>query len=347
VVGATGVVGGAMVRILEERAFPVSELRAFATARSAGKQIPFAGRPVTVEESGDAITGADVALFAGGDDASRKYAWAVAERGGVSIDNSSTWRMDPRVPLVVPEVNGDALRAHQGVIANPNCIAAPLAMALKPLHLTAGVQQCHVATYQSVSGGGIDNMRALLDHTQRLLADPAAIEFGDLGRIESLAGVASPVAFNVRPQWKWDPSGDTEEEMKVVAETRKMLAADVPISVTTMRVPVLVGHTLAVHVRLGRPLAPDAARQAFASQPGVEVVDDPANDRVPTPLLAAGRDPVYVGRVRPDRFDPHGLRFIVCSDNLRKGAALNAVQIAEHLVAHGLLRPRTAAASQA
>jgi aspartate-semialdehyde dehydrogenase len=203
-----------------------------------------------------------------------------------------------------------------------------------------------VATYQSVSGGGIDNMRALLDHTQKLLADPAAIERGDLDRIAALSGVASPVAFNVRPQWKWDPSGDTEEEMKVVAETRKMLAAEIPISVTTMRVPVLVGHTLAVHVRLERPLTPDAARRAFASQPGVEVVDDPTNDRVPTPLMASGRDPVYVGRVRPDRFDPQGLRFIVCSDNLRKGAGLNAVQIAEHLVAQGLLRPRAAAASQ-
>jgi aspartate-semialdehyde dehydrogenase len=345
VVGATGVVGGAMVRVLEERTFPVASLRAFATARSAGKQIPFNGKPITIEESGDGVTDADIVLFAGGDDASRRYAWGVAERGGVAVDNSSTWRMDPRVPLVVPEVNGDALRSHQGVIANPNCIAAPLAVALKPLQEAAGIRHCHVATYQSVSGGGIDNMRVLLDHTRKLLEDPAAIERGDLARIEALSGDASPVAFNVRPQWKWDPSGDTEEEMKVVAETRKMLAADIRLSVTTMRVPVLVGHTLVVHVHLERPLAPDAARRALAAQPGIEVVDDPANDRVPTPLLASGRDPVYVGRVRPDRFDPHGLRFVVCSDNLRKGAALNAVQIAEHLVAGGLLRPRTPAAS--
>jgi aspartate-semialdehyde dehydrogenase len=343
VVGATGLVGGAMLRILEERAFPVSGLRAFATARSAGKQILFAGKPVTVEESGDAVTEADIVLFAGGDDASRRYAWGVAERGGVAIDNSSTWRMDPRVPLVVPEVNGEALRSHQGVVANPNCIAAPLALALKPLHQAAGIRHCHVATYQSVSGGGIDNMRALLNHTRKLLEDPAALERGDLDRIATLSGVASPVAFNVRAQWKWDPSGDTEEEIKVVAETRKMLAADIPISVTTMRVPVLVGHTLAVHVHLRRPLDPDGARRAFEAQPGVEVIDDPANDNVPTPLLASGRDPVYVGRVRPDRFDPQGLRFVVCSDNLRKGAALNAVQIAEYLVTQGLLRPRAAA----
>jgi aspartate-semialdehyde dehydrogenase len=335
-----------MVRILEERAFPVALLRVFATARSAGKQMPFRGKPLVVEETGDAVLDAEIALFAGGDDASRRYAWAVAERGGIAIDNSSTWRLDPRVPLVVPEVNGDALRSHQGVIANPNCIAAPLAMTLKPLHREAGLRFCHVATYQSVSGGGIDNMRALLEQSRALLADPAALEGGHLERIEALSAAASPVAFNVRPQWKWDPSGDTEEEMKVVAETRKMLDVDVPVSVTTMRVPVLVGHTLAVHVQFERPLTPEAARRALAAQPGVEILDDPASDRVPTPLLAAGRDPVYAGRIRPDRFDPHGLRFVICSDNLRKGAALNAVQIAEHLLAAGQVQPRPTAASR-
>lgn len=345
VVGATGVVGGAMVRLLEERQFPLSALRLFATSRSAGKTVTFRGAPVSVEETCDALLDSDVVLFAGGDDASRQFAWAVAERGGVAVDNSSTWRLDPRVPLVVPEVNGGALREHQGVVANPNCTTAALVMALKPLHGAAGIRRAVVATYQSVSGGGLDNMRALLEHTRRLLEVPEALESGDLERIGEAAGVPNPVAFNVRPQWKWQPDGDTEEEAKVVAETQKIMGTEIPVSVTTMRVPVLVGHTLAVHLDLERPLDPDAARRALAAFPGVEVVDDPAADRVPTPLLAAGRDPVYVGRVRSDRFDANGLRFVIASDNLRKGAALNAIQIAEHLMAMDLLhiRARTTA----
>jgi aspartate-semialdehyde dehydrogenase len=344
VVGATGVVGGAMVRILEERRFPVARLRLFATARSAGKTLAFRGMPITVEETGEGVLDADLALFAGGDDASRRYAWAVAERGGVVVDNSSTWRLDPRVPLVVPEVNGDALRGHQGVIANPNCCAVALVMALKPIHAAAGIRRAVVATYQSVSGGGLDNMRALLDESRKLLEVPEALEFGDLDTIASVAG-PSPVAFNVRPQWKWMEDGDTEEEAKIVAETRKMLDPDIRVSVTTMRVPVLVGHTLALHLDLARPLSAAAARQALAAAPGVEVVDDPAHDRIPTPQLAAGRDPVYVGRIRPDRFDASALRMIVTSDNLRKGAALNAVQIAEHLLVMGYLRGRSHAAT--
>jgi aspartate-semialdehyde dehydrogenase len=344
VVGATGVVGGAMVRILEERQFPLSALRLFATARSAGKTLQFRGQSLVVEETGDALLDCDLVLFAGGDDASRRYAWTVAERGGVAVDNSSTWRMDPRVPLVVPEVNGGVLRTHQGVIANPNCTTAALVMALKPLHDVAGIRRVVVATYQSVSGGGLDNMRALLEHTRRLLEVPEALEFGDLARIGEVAGTPNPVAFNVRPQWKWQPDGDTEEEAKVVAETQKIMAADVAVSVTTMRVPVLVGHTLVVHLDLARPLDADAARRALAAFPGVEVVDDPGHDRVPTPLLAAGRDPVFVGRLRRDPFDPLGLRLVIASDNLRKGAALNAIQIAEHLTAMDLWDGRRRAA---
>jgi aspartate-semialdehyde dehydrogenase len=285
-------------------------------------------------------------LFAGGDDASQRYAWAVAARGGVAIDNSSTWRLDPRVPLVVPEVNGSALRAHQGVVANPNCTTAALVMALKPIHDAAGIRRVVLATYQATSGGGLDNMRALVDHARRLLEVPEALEHGDLERIAAVAGVASPVAFNVRPQWKWQPDGETEEEAKIVAETRKIMAADIPVSVTTMRVPVLVGHTLVVHLDLLRPLDPDAARRALAAFPGIEVVDEPAADRVPTPQLAAGRDPVFVGRVRRDPFDSHALRLTIASDNLRKGAALNAIQIAEHLLAAGLLRGRRQAATR-
>lgn len=331
VVGATGIVGGTMVRVLDERKFPVADLKLYATARSSGTRVPFGGHDVVVEETGDAVTEADVVLFAGGDDASRRYAWGVAERGGVAIDNSSTWRLDPRVPLVVPEVNSGALERHQGVIANPNCCAVALVMALKPLHDAAGIRRCHVATYQSVSGGGLDNVRALLAQSRSLLDVADAVERGDLERIAAAAGTDAPVAFNVRPQWKWQADGDTEEEAKIVAETRKMLDADLRVTVTTMRVPVLVGHTLALHLDLQRPLDPAEARAVLAAAPGVEVADDPAGGQFPTPLLAAGRDPVYVGRIRPDHVDRHGLCLVVCSDNLRKGAALNAIQIAELL----------------
>lgn len=340
VIGATGVVGGAMVRILEERGFPAASLRLFATARSAGRTVTFRGKAVMVEETGDGVLESDLVLFAGGDDASRRLAWAVAEAGGVAVDNSSIWRMDPRVPLVVPEVNAAVLHGHQGVIANPNCVAAALVMALKPIHDAAGIRRCIVATYQSVSGGGADNMRALLEQSRALLEVSDALETGDADRITAAAGTPSPVAFNVRPQWRWEPDGETEEENKIVAETRKILAANIPVSVTAMRVPVMVGHTLAVYLDLDRPLPPDAARAALRGARGVEVVDEPAADLVPTPLLAAGRDPVYVGRLRADRFDPRGLSLVVCSDNLRKGAALNAVQIAEYLLSAGMLRGR-------
>lgn len=331
VVGATGLVGGAMVRILEERSFPVSELRLFATARSAGRSVEFRGRPVVVEETGEGLLDADIALFAGGDDASRRYAWEIADRGGVAIDNSSTWRLDPRVPLVVPEVNGHALERHKGVIANPNCCAVALVMALKPIHQAGGIRRCFVATYQSVSGGGLENMQALLRQAGALLGEPAVLEGGHAARIEELASTPSPVAFNVRPQWRWEAGGDTEEEAKIVAETGKILEADVGVSVTTARVPVLVGHTLVVHLELVRPMEPGEARAVLEAMPGVVVVDDPAADRVPTPLAAAGRDPVFVGRIRSDPTLERGLRLVVCSDNLRKGAALNAVQIAERV----------------
>jgi aspartate-semialdehyde dehydrogenase len=332
-------VGRTMVKVLAQRRFPVRRLRLFATARSAGSTLAFGDTRVTVEETGDGILEHDLVLFAGGDDASRRYAWAVAERGGVAVDNSSTWRLDPRVPLVVPEVNAQALQAHAGVIANPNCCAVALVMALKPLDAAVGLCRVHVATYQSVSGGGIENARALLAQARSLLDAPDALEDGDLARIGAAAGDA-PLAFNVRPQWKWLPDGDTEEEAKIVAETHKMLGWTVPLTVTTLRVPVLVGHTLVVHLTLARPLAPEDARRVLGAFPGIEVVDDPPAGRFPTPLLAAGRDAVYVGLIRPDRFDPHGLRLVVCADNLRKGSATNAVQIAEALVAAGSLRPR-------
>ncbi len=345
VVGATGIVGREMVKVLAQRRFPFSRLRLFATARSAGRKMAAGDVEIEIEEtSAAALREQDVVLFAGGDDASRAFAWTVAESGGVVIDNSSTWRMDPRVPLVVPEVNGHALRAHQGVIANPNCCAVTLVMALHPLHRAVGVRRAVVATYQSVSGGGAENVSTLLRQTQALAADPEALSTGDLERIETLAGTRMPLAFNVLPQWKWGQDGYTEEELKMVAETHRILEADFPVVATTMRVPVLVGHTLAVHLEMARPVGPEDARRILAGAPGVEVVDAPEEGRFPTPVLAAGRDPVYVGRIRPDPFSPTGLLLVAVGDNLRKGAALNAVQIAEALVREHLL-PRVATRS--
>src|SRR3989304_6240144 len=238
VVGATGVVGREMVRVLVERRFPVSRLGLFATARSAGKRLGTGGGGVgNAGTAARARGGEDFVLSAGGDDASRNYAWTVAEAGGVAVDNSSTWRMDPRVPLVIPEVNGHALRSHQGVVANPNCTAAVLVMALHPLHKAAGVRRAVVATYQSVSGGGAENMRVLLEQTRALLADPDAVQAGDLDRIEALTGTRNPLAFNVLPQWKWGQDGYTEEAMKIGAETHKIMEAGLPLLPTAGRAP--------------------------------------------------------------------------------------------------------------
>ncbi len=343
VVGASGIVGGEMIRVLGQRRFPISRLRLFATARSAGRRLPFGDGQLEIEEtSKEALAGIEIVLFAGGDDASRLFAWDVAEGGGVAIDNSSTWRLDQRVPLVVPEVNGHALVGHQGVIANPNCTAIILAMALAPLHRAASIRRVVVATYQSVSGGGADNARALLEQSRALLADPDALQFGHQGRIEAAAGTTHPFAFNVLPQWKWGEDGYTEEELKIVAETHKIMEADFPVLPTTVRVPVLVGHTVAVHLDLQRALPPEEARKILAASPGVEVVDAPEEGRFPTPLLSAGRDEVLVGRIRRDPTSATGLLLVAAGDNLRKGAALNAVQIAEALLAQRLL-PRAAA----
>ncbi|HEV8338382.1 MAG TPA: aspartate-semialdehyde dehydrogenase [bacterium] len=343
VVGATGVVGSEMVRVLSQRGFPVRRLRLFATARSAGRHLPFGDHDLEIEEtSAAALAGHEVVLFAGGDDASRQFAWTVADGGGVAIDNSSTWRLDPRVPLVIPEVNAHLLATHQGVIANPNCTAATIVMVLAPLHRAAGIKRAVVATYQSVSGGGADNVRALLEQTRALLDEADALQFGPLDRIERAAGTPHPLAFNVLPQWKWGPDGYTEEELKIVVETHKIMDADFPVLPTTVRVPVLVGHTVAMHLDLERPLPPEEARRILAASAGVEVVDAPEAGRFPTPVLSAGRDEVLVGRIRRDPTSATGLLLVAAGDNLRKGAALNAVQIAEALVAQRLL-PRAPA----
>jgi len=339
IVGATGAVGGTMLRILEQRDFPISELRMTATARSAGRTISFRGASHTVVETSDeALRDVQIALFAGGDGASSLFGRRAAAAGAVVIDNSSTFRMEPDVPLVVPEVNRNALRRHRGIIAVPNCATITMVLAMAPLKRRVPIRRAVVCTYQSVSGAGQDNIDALFEQSRRLLERPDLL----LGRpspaeIEQVTGTPRPIAFNLLPQWKWMPDGVTEEEYKITQETGKILEAEIPVSVTTVRVPVFVGHLVALHLEFAGPISVAEARAALADAEGVELADDPEAGVYPMPLYATGRDVCIAGRLRPDPTVPHGLRLLAAADNLRKGAALDAVQIAEELVRDGRL----------
>ncbi len=339
VIGATGAVGQTMLRVLEERKFPVAALRLTASARSAGRVLTFRGEPHTVEETTEAsFEGVQIALFAGGDGASGRFGRLAASAGGVVIDNSSTFRMESDVPLVVPEVNRHALSGHRGIVANPNCSTITMVLALRPLHDAVPIRRVVACTYQSVSGSGQENMDALLEQTRRLLTRPDLLRGRPTpGEVEQVAGTPLPIAFNLLPQWKWMPGGWTEEEHKIMNEIKKILETDLPMSVTTVRVPVLVSHLVALHVEFSGPLPVEKARALLAGAPGVELVDDPERGIYPTPLYATGRDTCLVGRLRPDPSVPYGLTLLAAADNLRKGAALNAVQIAEALVHDGRL----------
>jgi aspartate-semialdehyde dehydrogenase len=339
VVGATGAIGQTVVRVLEERGFPVESLRVTATARSAGRALTFRGESHTiVETSLEALRGVQIAFFGGGDGASTTFGRAAAASGTLVIDKSSTFRMEPDVPLVIPEINRSALRRHRGIIANPNCSTITMLMALAPLHQLVPIRRVVACTYQSVSGAGRDVMDLLLDQSRRLLERPDLLrDHPEVAEVERATGTPLPIAFNVLPQWKWVPGGVTEEEDKMIHETRKIMEADIPVSVTTVRVPVLVSHLIALHVEFTGPLSVDRARAALAAAPGVEVADDPERGTYPTPLYATGRDACIVGRFRSDPTIPHGLCMLAATDNLRKGGALNAIQIAEAVVQEGLL----------
>ena len=334
IVGATGLVGGVMRSLLAERRFPVARLRLFASSRSAGRRLPWGGGEVAVEDAATAdYTGLDVALFSAGATTSRALAERVAAAGAVVIDNSSAWRMDPDVPLVVPEVNAGALASiPKGIVANPNCTTMVAMPVLKPLHDAAGLRRVVVSTYQSVSGGGVKGI-AELDEQVRKVGDRAAGLAYDGRAVEFPAPekFVAPIAFNVLPlagSLVDDGLDETDEEQKFRNESRKILAIpDLAVSCTCVRVPVFTGHSLSLNVELERPLAPADARRLLDGAPGVALAD------VPTPLEAAGRDPSYVGRIRRDPGAPNGLALFVAGDNLRKGAALNAVQIAEALLA--------------
>jgi aspartate-semialdehyde dehydrogenase len=336
VFGATGQVGGVMRTLLAERTFPLDDIRFFASARSAGTTLPWAGSTVTVEDSATAdLSGLDLALFSNGKSASLELAPRVAAAGAIVVDNSSAWRMHPDVPLVVSEVNAaDLDSTPKGIVANPNCTTMAAMPVLAPLHREAGLTRLRVASYQAVSGSGGKGV-AELDEQVRKVADVAAGLAFDGRSVEMPTPHAyvKPIAFNVLPMAGSivdDGSGETDEEQKLRNESRKILhAPDLAVAATCVRVPVFTGHSLAIHAEFARPISPERATELLRAAEGVELCD------VPTPLDAAGRDPSLVGRIRVDPTvdGGRGLSLFVVGDNLRKGAALNAVQIAEALLA--------------
>lgn len=331
VLGATGLVGRTILRILEEREFPATEVVPLASARSAGKTLAFRGRELVVREAvPEAFEGIDLVLSSAGGAVSQELLPQAAARGAVSVDNTSAFRMDEDVPLVVPEVNRHRIADYRArrIIANPNCSTIQLVVALKPLHDAFGLKRVTVATYQGVSGAGAKAVDELFEETRAALGAE---------RFERKV-FPRPIAFNVLPHIDvFRDDGDTKEEWKMRVETPKILEAPVPLHATCVRVPVQVGHSEAVWIETERPISAEAAREALSAAPGLEVVDDPRSGvperAYPTAADCARRDSVYVGRIRRDPTIEHGLAFWVVADNLRKGAALNAVQIAEELVA--------------
>lgn len=328
VVGATGAVGQEMIRTLVDRKFPVSRVRLLASERSAGKKLEFNGQEIAVETlTHDSFKGVKIALFSAGSKISKEFAPSAVKSGAIVVDNTSAFRMVEEIPLVVPEVNGDKIREHHGIIANPNCSTIQMVVALKPLHDAARVVRVIVSTYQSVSGAGARAMVEMLEETRAILET----------RPYKRSIFPHQIAFNALPQIPqknaFMPNGYTEEEMKMVNETRKILGdSTIKISATTVRIPVLRGHSESINVELERKLTPDEARKLLAKAPGVVVIDDPAQERYPLASEAAGRGEVFVGRIREDLSCDRGLNLWVVSDNLLKGAALNAVQIAERLI---------------
>jgi aspartate-semialdehyde dehydrogenase len=335
VVGATGAVGSTILRVLEERSFPADEVVAFASERSAGARVPFGGSELDCRPlSADSIAGLGLVLSSAGGAVSAEWAPRFVAAGAVVVDNTSFWRMHDDVPLVVAEVNPEALEGHAGIVANPNCSTMQMVVALAPLHRAVGIERIVVSTYQSVSGTGRRAVAELNAQAHALLHEteppPADV-------------YPHPIAFNVLPQVETFRDGDdyTTEERKVMAETRKILGVpedELGISATCVRVPVIVGHSQSVNVQLREPIPPEEARRTLAAAPGVVVVDSPREGLYPLATEAAGRDEVLVGRVRRDPSDDRSLNLWIVADNLRKGAATNAVQVAELLVERRLAR---------
>jgi len=336
VLGATGAVGQELLSILVERGFPIASLRLLASPRSAGRTVVVGGRDYVVEAvHEEAFAGIDIAFFCAGGSVSQRWAQAAVQAGAVVIDNTSAFRLQPEVPLVVPEVNGRAALQHRGIIANPNCSTIIMVMALKPILDEAGIKRVVVSTYQAVSGAGFAAMEELRQQTEdyvmgrELEARVLPVSSGERHY---------PIAFNLIPQIDvFAEDGYTKEEWKMVKETQKILdVPNLPVSATTVRVPTLRCHCEAVNVETEEELSPERCREILARFPGVKVMDSPAEQLYPMPLFTSGLDDVYVGRIRRDLTVPHGLNLWVVGDQIRKGAALNAVQIAEYL--HGQMR---------
>ncbi|MCX7738889.1 MAG: aspartate-semialdehyde dehydrogenase [Hydrogenothermaceae bacterium] len=330
ILGVTGAVGQTMMKVLEERDFPVNSIKFLASERSAGKEIEFKGERFKVEAvSEEAFEGVDIALFSAGGDRSKKWAPVAVSKGTVVIDNSSAFRMEPDVPLVVPEVNPEDVKWHRGIIANPNCSTIQMVVALHPIHKVKRIKRIVVATYQAVSGAGATAISDLENETKAFFE----------GRYYTPQALPHHIAFNVIPRIdSFDESGYTKEELKMINETRKIMHdPDIKVSPTCVRVPVFVGHSEVVTIETGLPITVQEAKELLTKAPGVIVEDDPANNVYPVPIEVAGKDDVFVGRIRKDAGFENGLSMWIVGDNLRKGAATNAIQIAELLVKYNLI----------
>ena len=329
IVGASGAVGQEFLRVLDERNFPIDDLVLFGSERSAGRTYSFRGKDYTVRllQHNDDFKGIDVAFVSAGGGTSKDFADTITKHGTVMIDNSSAFRMDEDVPLVVPECNAeDALNRPRGIIANPNCTTIMMVVCLQPLERISHIRRIHVASYQAASGAGAAAM-AELEQQYREVLD---------GRPATVNKFAYQLAYNVIPQIDvFTDNGYTKEEMKMFNETRKIMHTDAACSAMCVRVPSLRSHSEAVWIETERPISPEEARAAFAQAPGITVIDDPANKQYPMPLFTAGQDDVFVGRIRQDLANENGLTFWLCGDQIKKGAALNAVQIAEYLIKVG------------
>jgi aspartate-semialdehyde dehydrogenase len=329
IVGASGAVGQEFLRVLAERNFPMTELVLFGSSRSAGKVYEFKGKKLTVKElkHGDDFKGFQIVFASAGASISKEYADDITKFGAVMIDNSSAFRMDEDVPLVVPEVNAaDAKNRPRGIIANPNCTTTQMVVALKPIQDLSHIRRVHVSTYQAASGAGAAAMEELeLQYRQIMDGEAVTVE-----------KFPYQLAYNLIPQVDvFMDNGYTKEEMKMYHETRKIMHSNVEVSATCVRVPSLRAHSESVWVETEKPISVEEARAAFEAAPGVEVMDNPAEKIYPMPLFLSGKDPVYVGRIRKDLANPNGLTFWCVSDQIKKGAALNAVQIAEYLIREG------------
>jgi aspartate semialdehyde dehydrogenase (EC 1.2.1.11) len=330
ILGATGAVGQTMIKVLEERNFPVNEIKFLASERSAGKEVEYYGMKYKVEAvCEEAFENVDIALFSAGSERSKKWAPIAVSKGAVVIDNSSAFRMDPDVPLVVPEVNPEDVKWHKGIIANPNCSTIQMVVALYPIHKVKKIKRIIVATYQAVSGAGATAIEDLELETKAVME----------GKYFYPRALPHHIAFNVIPRIdNFEPNGYTKEELKMINETRKIMhEPDIKVSPTCVRVPVYVGHSEAVTIETQEPITAEEAREILKNAPGVVVEDDPFNNVYPTPIEVAGKDDVFVGRIRKDLGFENGLSMWIVGDNLRKGAATNAVQIAELLVKYELL----------